>query len=433
MSLRRNGLFLVLATAFIAVIGDWSADPGLRGWWSAPAALLLMGLAYESWLVSRSGLKFLLDAPSKLYLGRSQEVRLLLSHGLARRLQVELAAMAPDFVEIDAAILSATIDPRATSAVARRVCGARLGEFRWPLLPVRVAGPLGLCWWSKRLPCAQSLRVVPDLLRNEDEVRSIGSSGAAPAVSQAGAGAEVMRLREYREGDPPRLIDWKATARARRLISRDFSQERGLNIVLVVDAGRAGEVRAGALDRFGHYVNVASRLAQFAASREDLVGLVVYADRPLAALAPARGVAAVTRLRSVLAASRIERTESNPVYAVARVKSLIRHRSLVVVFTDFDDASAHSQLAQAVRFLLPKHLPFVAGISSPAAERLGESAGEDWLDPYRSLAAQEYCIGLERKVRSLNAMGAPAVAARPEALEKAVFSAYERFIRPRRA
>ena len=58
MSLRHNALLLVLLTAVIAVVGDWSADPALAGLWRLPAALLLLGLTYESWMVSRSGLRF---------------------------------------------------------------------------------------------------------------------------------------------------------------------------------------------------------------------------------------------------------------------------------------------------------------------------------------------------------------------------------------
>jgi uncharacterized protein (DUF58 family) len=207
----------------------------------------------------------------------------------------------------------------------------------------------------------------------------------------------------------------------------------GLQVVIAIDAGRSSSLRAGNLDRFGHYVNVAARLTQFAAERDDLVGLVLYADRPLAALAPARGIAAIVRIRQLLAASRIENRESNPLFAAMRVRSLVRHRSLVVFLTDVDDASAGSQLAQAARFLLPKHLPFVAGLSSEAVQGMALAPASEWLDPYRSLAAQEYCVGLERKVRALNALGAPALVARPQHLERAVFAAYTDFRRQRRA
>jgi hypothetical protein len=64
---------------------------------------------------------------------------------------------------------------------------------------------------------------------------------------------------------------------------------------------------------------------------------------------------------------------------------------------------------------------------------MARGPAQQWLDPYRTLAAQEYCIGLERKVRALNALGAPALVAKPEQLEHAVFAAYENIRRRRRA
>jgi uncharacterized protein (DUF58 family) len=431
MSLRRSALLLVLSTAVIAVVSDWShhAVPGL---WGLPAALLLLGLAYESWIVSRSGLAFDFEPPERFFLGRNCSVRFVCRHGLPRNLDLELAPSAPDSFEIDSEVVRLRIPPGVPASIERRVSPNRLGVYSWPSLRTRVAGPVGLAWWPKDLTCQGQIRVVPDLFRSAAEVRGLAASGAK-AGTEVGSGAEALRLRDYRAGDPPRVIDWKATARAGRLISRDFAQDHRLQIVIVVDAGRASALRAGTLDRFGHYVNVAARLAQQAAVQDDLVGLVVYADRPLAALAPARGTQAVARLRAVLAAARVERTESNPLYAAARVRSLVRHRSLIVMLTDVDDATVASQLVQAVGLLLPKHLPFVAGLSSAAVEAMSRAPARHWLDPYRTLAAQEYRTGLERKVRALNALGAPALVARPEQLEHAVFAAYENFRRRRRA
>jgi len=77
----------------------------------------------------------------------------------------------------------------------------------------------------------------------------------------------VLQLRRYRICDPPRVIDWKATARSGQLVSRDFTQEQSLDVMILVDAGRASALRAGDLDRLGHYANVAARLAQHALAR----------------------------------------------------------------------------------------------------------------------------------------------------------------------
>lgn len=431
-SLRRNAFVLLLLTAAIAIGSDWNGNPSLVGLWCLPAALLLVGLAYESRTVGECRIIVELQAPERLMLGRPAQVRLIVTHELNRNVRFEAGPVPPENAEMDDGVEGFEVGAGGRATIQRRLIPCGLGQFDWPDVPARIAGPLGLAWWPRRAACRGRICVVPDLFHNAAQVKGAEASGFQ-AGADIGAGAEVLRLREYRAGDPPRVVDWKATARAGRLISRDFSQDSGLQIVIAIDAGRGSSVQAGNLDRFGHYVNVAARLAQFAVAREDLVGLVLYADRPLATLVPARGAHAMARIRRLLGSAHVEPAESNPLYAATRIRSLVRHRSLIVMLTDIDDASTQSQMIQAVKFLLPKHLPFIAGLSSAEVESMARAAASHWLDPYRSLAAQEYCIGLERKVGALNALGAPALVARPERLERAVFAAYAKFRQRRRA
>jgi uncharacterized protein (DUF58 family) len=186
------------------------------------------------------------------------------------------------------------------------------------------------------------------------------------------------------------------------------------------------------LDRFGHYVNLTARFAEHAVAQDDRVGVMLFADQPLATLAPGRGIGTVLRIRQMLAAAAPKLAESNPLNAALRIRTLVRHRSLIVMLTDVDDATVAGQLASAARLLLPKHLPLIAGMSSPEAEALRVAPAHSWLDPYESLAAQEYCSRLERNVRALRALGAPALVTRPERLERAVFEAYAEFRNRRR-
>jgi uncharacterized protein (DUF58 family) len=431
-SLRRNAFLLLLLTAAVAIGSDWSGNPNYAGLWRLPTVLLLAGLAYESWAVAKCRLTIQVQAPERLMLGRAAQLGFVITHSLKRNVTLEAAPAAPEDFEMDGSVECLEARAGGRAAIERKVIPCRLGEFEWPDLPARIAGPLRLAWWPRRAICGRRIRVVPDLFRSAAQVKGAEASAYQPGLDM-GAGAEVLRLREYRAGDPPRVVDWKATARAGRLISRDFSQDSGLQIVIAIDAGRSSSVRAGSLDRFGHYVNVAARLAQFALAREDLVGIVLYADRPLAALSPARGANAMARIRALLGSARAEGAESNPLYAATRIRSLVRHRSLIVMLTDIDDATTQSQMIRAVKLLVPKHLPFIAGLSSAEVESMARAPALKWLDPYRSLAAQEYCIGLERKVAALNALGAPALVAKPEQLERAVFAAYANFRQRRRA
>lgn len=445
MSLRQNALVLAVLTALAAIIGAWSDDPALAGAWQLPLGLMLLGLAYEGWVVARARVKLAVnstaptqtgaqpatDSVVRSVLGRTAPLQFALTHRLSRTTAIELAPDAPSIVEVEGAVQLLLVPAGVAAETQLRATPRQLGEFAWPDMRVRVGGPLGFAWWSRRVPAGFKLRVVPDQLRE-----AARKSGAAPSGLRQrpllGAGGEVLQLRDYRSGDPQHLIDWKATARRNRLVSRDFSEDQHLEIVIAIDAGRGSALKAGNLDRLGQYVNVAARFTEHAIAQDDKVGLVLFADRPLAALAPGRGIASVLRIRQVLAAAKLAQAESNPLNAALRIRSLVRHRSLIVMMTDLDDATVAGQLASAARLLLPKHLPLIAGLSSVQAEQLSHAPAHSWLDPYESLAAQEYCARLERNVRALRALGAPALLARPDQIERAVFDAYESFRQRRR-
>jgi uncharacterized protein (DUF58 family) len=211
-----------------------------------------------------------------------------------------------------------------------------------------------------------------------------------------------------------------------------MTEDQHLEIIVAVDAGRASGLAAGEVDRLSLYVNVAARVAQRAAELDDAVGLLLFAAQPLAALAPARGDAAVARIRKVLAACRVQPGESNPVLAAARVRGLTRRRSLILLLTDLEDASATEQLVQAVKLLSPKHFVLIAGFESARISALPAGRAREPLGAYRALAAVEYCNTLAGNARALRALGAAALTARPEHLDRAVFEAYREHRQRRR-
>ncbi|MFZ1906046.1 MAG: DUF58 domain-containing protein, partial [Steroidobacteraceae bacterium] len=243
---------------------------------------------------------------------------------------------------------------------------------------------------------------------------------------------ELHQLRGYVRGDPLSRIDWKATARAGALITREFSEDQQLDILVAVDAGRFSRVQTGRLDRLGLYANLATRFAEVATHNDDRMGLIVYADQVLATCAPARGLAAVMRVRRTLEQLTVQPAESDPTLAAVRIRRLLKHRALVVLLTDLDDASVATQLTRAVRLLSPPHLVVVAGVRSPEIAALARRPASAWADPWVALAAAEHETRSAAQRTLLERLGAPVVAAPPETLEEAVFAKYEALRRARR-
>lgn len=98
-------------------------------------------------------------------------------------------------------------------------------------------------------------------------------------VQRRGYGSELRELRDHVPGDPFKHIAWKATARARRLIVREFEPDLSLSIYLLMDLApsmRVGEPGAAPLDRA---VELASGLARHLGRSRDRVGYVAFGSR----------------------------------------------------------------------------------------------------------------------------------------------------------
>src|ERR1700683_757580 len=101
MALRQNALILLLLTGLVAIAGDWSGEFELAQFWYLPAALLLLGLAYEGWIAMRAAPSLEMDAPQRWFLGRPTAVRFLISHRLSRALAIQMAPAGAPEISMD--------------------------------------------------------------------------------------------------------------------------------------------------------------------------------------------------------------------------------------------------------------------------------------------------------------------------------------------
>jgi len=424
MHLAQRAYVLLVLTGVLAVLALWTPSPAALGLWRWPLALLLVGFALESRRVRRAGVRIEVRTAARAFLGRAQPVQFVLVNPSATALTVEFVPLAPAGFDPASEVERVRL-PAHTEVVRLRVLrAARLGSERWPELPARVRGHLGLAWWTQPQPAGALVRIAPDAPRARLRTGTGMPSGARTRRS-AGAGAELHQLRPYAPGDPPARIDWKATARLGRLVSREWSEEQHLDVLLALDAGAASRVRAGALDRLGLYANVAARLAA-AASPEDRIGLIAYAARPLTEIRPVRAPLALTALTRALERLPLDEGSSEPLAAALRIRTLLTRRSLVVFLTDVEDPALSEALAAAVRLLTPRHLVVAAGVDG------SELAGCDRQDPWVALALEARASAAARTRARLRTQGAPVLGASRERLAAAVLSQYQALRRARR-
>jgi uncharacterized protein (DUF58 family) len=156
--------------------------------------------------------------------------------------------------------------------------------------------PFGFFRHRRRLPAQETeLTVFPKLLPLENDIDELPLDAGRLVANKRGSGQDLLALRDYRPNDDFRRVDWKATARSRHLIVREFAAEddkrvtiyldtrvpeakRKMSIRAMLEAEQAGE-RVILSKRFERAVSlVASLLAHFTEEQAE-VRLIIDGDK----------------------------------------------------------------------------------------------------------------------------------------------------------
>lgn len=222
----------------------------------------------------------------------------------------------------------------------------------------RVRGPLGLAWRQVERAGAERVLVLPDLrpVREQGMKQFLRSSlFGARMRPESGDGTEFQALTDFQAGMERRTIDWKASARHRALLAREFRTERDNSVVFAIDAGRAMSDPIDGVPRIDRAVSAALLSAFVALKSGDRVRLYGFGARPLEDSGSLTGPSAFARLHATAAALDYGSDESNYTLSLITLDQRLERRSLVILFTEFTDPTAAELMIAAAARMLRRH------------------------------------------------------------------------------
>jgi uncharacterized protein (DUF58 family) len=251
--------------------------------------------------------------------------------------------------------LPAAAEPRLHSGTFQLVSGERSltlsrevriperGRHTFGPFWLRVAGPLGLLEMQRQLDGEATVRILPETWHSPDELVKMRGAEIVLLDKQArsrqhGIGTEFESLHEYREGDDPRRIDWRATARMRRPVVRRFQIERHRDVMIAVDCGRLMGADAGRGSKLDCAIDSALLLAKTALQGGDRCGIALFDDQVVGYLNPVSGVAAMNAIADSVydVQTRWRETDFSRMFAMLQQRQ--RKRSLIIILSDLADA-----------------------------------------------------------------------------------------------
>ena len=395
--------------------------------WGLLLALLVLALLDAVRVKSRPSPRLKRQLPGSLALGRWSEVQLTVEHDFAQPLNVQVFDHVPPGLSFENLPLTVELQPGRHSLAGYRLRPLKRGHFSFKRCEIDLPSPLGL--WSDRrlLDLPDTTRVYPDFARlYGGQLLAVDNWLSQLGVRQKqrrGLGLEFHQLREFREGDSLRQIDWKATARQRTPIAREYQDERDQQIIFMLDCGRHMRSQDDELSHFDHALNACLLLSYVALRQGDAVGLSTFASEQPRDLAPVKGISHLnTLLNSVYDLNSSQRSAD---YQAAATQLLARQkrRALVVLVTNLREED-DDELLSAVKRLSQQHQVLVACLREDVLDTLRQSPVQTLPEALAYCGTVDYLNARAELHERLNAHGVLVMDARPGELGAELVTRY---------
>ena len=357
----------------------------------------------------------------------SEEIEIVLSNWAEFPKSVRVRDQTPSGWEA-APVLKSRVPARSEVVLRYPVTPPERGVYGFGDFDLRVEGPLRFVQRPNPLPAAEEIRVLPCLqaLRCPDLIayRRRARHWGLRQIKWREKGREFESLRDYMEGDDPRHIHWKASARLDRPIVQEYQPEKNQIVVVAVDAGRLMGAVSEGKKKLDHALEATAHLAHAALAGGDQVGFIAFADRILLFIPPKKTHGQLQLILEATVSLRTAMVEPRYEEAFLWFRSQVRRRSLVVIFTDLMDELASDNFLEAVALLRPRHLPLCLAIRDSEWDDLMNRPPENAMDVYERSVLQETMRQRRKAIGKLQQKGAIAMDLPPRLLSSSVMKYY---------
>jgi uncharacterized protein (DUF58 family) len=301
------------------------------------------------------------------------------------------------------------LGPRSRTTIHYDVKAARRGAFVLPKIHLRVRSFFGL--WRRFLdyPIETTIHVYPDMKQIAEyailaRTNRLSLMGVR-RTRKVGTENDFERLRDYTPDDNYKYIDWRATARRRKLTVKDFQTSQSQRIIFLLDCGRMMTNLAGGISLLDHALNASLMLSYVALRQGDSVGMIAFADRVLSFVPPRGGMNQMNQLLHASFDRFPELVESRYDDVFLYLGTHVKKRSLVVLFSNLIDEVNSHQVQSYLGNVVGRHLPLGVLLRDRHLFAAADTPPQSDAELYRAAAAAEIVTWRHQVLRDLEHQG----------------------------
>ncbi|MCO5946130.1 DUF58 domain-containing protein [Mucilaginibacter flavidus] len=297
------------------------------------------------------------------------------------------------------------LKPRQRKLISYSLRPTRRGEYEFGYIRVFVTSALGLVRRRYNFSQGETLAVYPSFLQmRKYELMAISnnlSEIGIKKIRRLGHSLEFEQVKEYVPGDDYRTINWKATARKGSLMTNSYIDEKSQQVYCVIDKSRAMKMPFEGMSLLDYAINASLVLSNVALLKEDKAGLITVAEK-IGAVVPAdRRPTQINKILEVLYKEKTRYLETNMELLYATIRNVVKQRSLVVFFTNYESMYALQRQLPFLKRIARFHLLLVVFFENTELKKVSETTADDVEGIYIKTIAEKFAYDKKLIVKEL--------------------------------
>ncbi len=294
------------------------------------------------------------------------------------------------------------------------------GEYHFGRIILFISSLLGLVKRRYNVEAAVMVPVYPSFMQmRKYELLSqttIQTEQGNKRMRKIGHSMEFEQIKEYVRGDDIRTINWKATARKGLLMLNNYTDEKSQQVYCVIDKGRLMKMPFAGLTLLDYAINSTLVLANVCLQKQDRVGVITFANKMGSLLAADRKPIQRENVLQLLYNQQTAFLESDFEMLYMQVRSSIKHRSLLVLFTNFESLSGLTRQLNYLRAIAQHHLLMVVFFENTELHQLSHLQAGNIEEVYIKTVAEKFEFEKRLIVKELKKHGILSILTPPEKL-----------------
>jgi len=253
---------------------------------------------------------------------------------------------------------------------------------------------------------------------------SISNFQGIKKVRRLGHSYEFEQIKTYVQGDDIRSINWKATSRKNQLMVNQYEDERSQQVYSIIDKSRSMRMPFNGLSLLDYAINTSLVISNIALKKHDKTGLISFSDKMGSTVRADKGKVQLKKILQALYNEKEARLEANYELLFHAIRNIIKSRSLIFLYLNFESAYALERALPVLRRINAHHLLVVMIFENTELESFSSKKAEYIRDIYTQTIAQKMVLEKKHLAIKLRKQGIQTILTKPENLSMNTVNKY---------